>query len=293
MTDTEKKENPATGQTSEIPDALLKGGMPRAAFNMNEVVGTHDILFLCLDTLRWDAAAAEEEAGGTPVLNSYGKWVKCGAPGNFTYPSHHAMFAGFLPQPMDRSMGMNLLFFPKNIGLGRNAPPDSFAFEGANFIEGLSRIGYDTHCIGGVAFFDKRTPIGKVFPSFFQKSYWKPAFGCPNPDSTRNQADLAIDILTDAEKDRRIFMYINLTAIHYPNAHYVEGQKKDDLNSHRAALRYVDSQLERLFAAFKVRNKTFVIAASDHGSCYGEDGFIFHCHNHPIVLTVPYKHFFL
>jgi len=39
--------------------------------DMNEIVGTHDILMLCFDTLRYDVSVAEEASGGTPVLNSY------------------------------------------------------------------------------------------------------------------------------------------------------------------------------------------------------------------------------
>ena len=75
------------------------GAKEAPSFDMNEVAGKKDILFICLDTLRYDAAKEEEEKGNTPVLNQYGPWQKCQAPGNFTYPSHHAMFAGFLPCP--------------------------------------------------------------------------------------------------------------------------------------------------------------------------------------------------
>lgn len=59
--------------------------------DMEQVVGVQDILLICLDTLRYDAAVEEEAAGGTPVLNRYGSWECCQAPGNFTYPSHHAL----------------------------------------------------------------------------------------------------------------------------------------------------------------------------------------------------------
>ena len=41
--------------------------------DMNKVVGTADILLICLDALRYDAAVQEEAAGTTPVLNRYGK----------------------------------------------------------------------------------------------------------------------------------------------------------------------------------------------------------------------------
>ena len=44
--------------------------------NMNEIVGQYDILFVCIDSLRYDVAVQEEERGGTPVLNQYGRWRK-------------------------------------------------------------------------------------------------------------------------------------------------------------------------------------------------------------------------
>ena len=79
------------GEQNQCPD-----------MDMNRVVGTHDILMLCFDTLRYDVSKAEEAAGGTPVLNSHGGlWEKRHAPGNFTYPSHFAIFAGFLPSPAE------------------------------------------------------------------------------------------------------------------------------------------------------------------------------------------------
>lgn len=148
--------------------------------DMNQVVGTIDILMVCLDTLRYDVAVQEEAAGTTPVLNRYGAWVKCQAPGNFTYPSHHAMFAGFLPCSADTKCQekREMLFYPTAIGLRRKVPQGAYAFGGSTVMEGLARDGYDTWCVGGVSFFDKRSDIGKVFPGYFNKSYWHPSFGC-------------------------------------------------------------------------------------------------------------------
>jgi len=266
--------------------------------NMNEVVGTHDILFVCLDTLRYDVAEREQESGNTPILNRYGKWEKRGAAGNFTYPSHHAMFAGFLPSPLEPGpmTKREMLFFPKGVGMGKIAPPKSFAFDGPTFVEGLEKVGYDTICIGGVGFFNKRSDIGKVFPSMFKKSHWRPSFGCTVKESPDNQIKLAVEEIKAVPHEKRIFMYINICAIHYPNYFYLDGaKKKDNSETHAAALRYVDKRLEVLFDTFKERNKTFVIACSDHGSCYEEEdgGYIFHGFNHEVVNTVPYKHFFL
>lgn len=261
--------------------------------NMNEIIGSHHILFVCIDSLRYDVAEEEQRKGTTPVLNRYGTWRKCQAPGNFTYPSHQAMFAGFFPVDAGvRDMKQReKLFFSEDIGMGRKAPETAFSFEGATFVEGLARVGYETICIGGLSFFDKRTDIGRVMPAYFQHSYWSPSFGCRVRESAKNQIDFAVRKVQEAPENRHMMMYLNLSAIHYPNDFYVEGQRGDSVESHAAALRYVDKELGRLFDAFEKKGKTFVICCSDHGTCYGEDGCWYHGFNHPIVNTVPYKHF--
>lgn len=202
----------------------MNGNIPFEAFaepeiDMNQVAGKMDILFLCLDTLRYDVAKEEEEKGNTPFLSGFGPWQKCQAPGNFTYPSHHAMFAGFLPCPWEAKsiMDRKMLFFPKNIGMGRMAPPGAFAFEGATIMEGLERIGYSTWCFGGVAFFDKCSDIGRVFPGYFMHSFWNPSFGCQVKESTANQVDLIIKKIKDEDRKRPVFLYLNVDAVHYPS----------------------------------------------------------------------------
>ena len=288
----------AAENAGEVPFRLFSSsrGQRQPSVDMNQVVGKMDILLVCLDTLRYDVAAKEEAQGTTPVLNRYGSWKKCQAPGNFTWPSHHAMFAGFLPADYgaknlaDREM----LFFPKQIGMGKKAPRGAYGFSGGTIMEGLEKEGYDTWCIGGVSFFDKRSDLGKVFPGYFRKSYWNPSFGCGVKDSTKNQVDFILKKLDGADPEQNIFMYLNVDAIHYPNYFYLEGSSYDTAASHGAALRYVDGELGRLFDRWKEkRGEAFVICCSDHGTCYGEDGCQFHGINHPIVNTVPYKHFFL
>lgn len=284
----------------EVPAELFSRRLDKMqnSVDMNQIVGTHDILFLCLDTLRYDVAAEEEAKGGTPVLNQYGLWEKRQAPGNFTYPSHHAMFAGFLPCSYDaKNIGeRSPLFFPLNAGMGKKAPDGAFGFSGATIMEGLEKIGYDTWCIGGVAFFDKRSDLGRVFPGYFKHSYWNPSFSCPVKESTKNQVDFIMKKLEQSDPDVPVFMYVNIDAIHYPNYFYLENPSKtqDSIESHSAALRYVDKELGRLFENWKaIRKDTFVICCSDHGTCYGEDGCQFHGINHPMVNTIPYKQFML
>lgn len=270
--------------------------------DMNKIVGTHNILFVCIDSLRYDVAHRAEKEGATPVLNRHGRWRKCQAPGNFTYPSHQAMFAGFLPvdTAVTDMKQREKLFFSPDSGVGRKAPEGAFVFSRPTWVQELADRGYETHCIGGVSFFDKRTPLGSVMPSYFQHSHWQPSFSCKVKDSAANQVDYAIKILRQADPAKKLMIYLNISAIHYPNYFYLDGtkeghtsQKKDSTEAHMEALKYVDAQLGRLFDAFALRGDTFVICCSDHGTCYGEDGVWYHGVNHPIVNTVPYKHFIL
>ncbi len=283
-------------EVMEVPKAII--GDPQKAkmsVNMNEVVGSCDILFLCLDTLRYDVAKEEERLGNTPNLNRYGEWKKCHAPGNYTFPSHMAMFIGNLPSPVEPTplYERERLFVAKeNANLGK-LHPYSFLFEGNSFVQGLERVGYTTICVGGVGFFNKRTPINRLLPDFFMRSYWYTRFACHIKESFEHQIDFVERLLAEAPSDERIMLYLNVDSIHYPNAFYLPDEKTDNIKTHAAALRYVDSHIPRLLAAFEKRGRTFCIVCSDHGSCYGEDGYHFHCHSHEIVNTVPYKHFFV
>lgn len=301
-TENRNTENQITGNQIKMQkiemteNAAVASDKQMSLVNMKQVVGSMDILFICLDALRYDIAVQEEAAGRIPVLNRYGSWVKCQAPGNFTYPSHHAMFAGFLPcaYHTKKQADRDLLFYPTAIGLRRKAPENAYAFSGSTMMEGLAKDGYHTWCVGGVSFFDKRSDIGKVFPGYFQKSWWNPSFGCMVKESTQNQVDFILKKLEDVSKEQKIFLYVNVAAIHYPNYFYLDKETYDSQKSHAAALRYADGQLGRLFDGWKAkRGNAFVICCSDHGTCYGEDGCQFHGINHPMVDTVPYKHFFI
>src|SRR5919106_1683778 len=67
-----------------------------------QLIGTHDVLLITLDTLRYDVAVQALHSGMTPHLARLlpgGKWEERHTPGNFTYAAHQAFFAGFLPTP--------------------------------------------------------------------------------------------------------------------------------------------------------------------------------------------------
>ena len=90
-----------------------------------------------------------------------------------------------------------------------------------------------------------------------------------------------------------VFLFINISALHQPNCHYLQGCNADDYHSHRAALRYVDAALLALLDYLQQRRPALVIVCSDHGTAYGEDGYHGHRHAHPVVMQVPYAHFLI
>src|SRR5262245_32305192 len=70
--------------------------------DVNKLIGSHDVLFVTLDTLRYDVARDCMREGRTPGLASLlpnGVWEERHTPGNFTYAAHQAFFAGFFPTP--------------------------------------------------------------------------------------------------------------------------------------------------------------------------------------------------
>lgn len=104
---------------------------------------------------------------------------------------------------------------------------------------------------------------------------------------------LAREILHRVDPGQRVFLFINLSALHQPNRCYLPGAAEDSLASHAAALEYVDGHLPPLFEALQRRAPSFCILCSDHGTAYGEDGFSGHRVAHPVVWTVPYAEFAL
>ncbi len=280
--------------------------------NMNDVVGNDDILFLSLDALRYDVANEAYLEGNLPNLCRVLGWEKRHSPGNYTYAAHHSIFGGFFPTNLEyqKLEKREWLFANKKVGFKQKGDKNTFLYEGSSLVEGLERVGYRTICIGGVIFFSKIGGIYNVLPDMFQESYWNPKFAVTNPKSAREQVDFAINLLKKIDTDQRVFMFINFSAMHAPNYFYLDQYKPkresevslkrnnladylDCVESQKAALKYVDQCLAPLFECMKKRNKTFCIALSDHGTCYGEDGFKGHHIGHEVVWTIPYKHFFL
>lgn len=264
--------------------------------DMRAVVGQRDLLLLTLDTLRFDAAQECFMRGELPVLARHLQaegWERRHTPGSFTYAAHAAFFAGFLPTPA-RPGPHPRLFALDFEGSETTAAGTAVFRDRADIVAGLGDAGYRTICIGGVGFFNKRNPLGSQLPGLFDESHWHPGLGVTAADSTEQQVALACERLRSAElRGRRCFVFVNVSALHQPNRHYLPGADADGYASHCAALRYVDAALAPLLDALRARGGAFAIVCSDHGTAYGEDGFHGHRLAHETVMTVPYAHFFL
>jgi hypothetical protein len=256
---------------------------------MNQVCQSHDVLLLVLDTLRFDVAAAEWKAGRTPNLVRLlpAGWEERHSPGSFTYAAHHAFFAGFLPTPATPGAPHTRRFAARFAG-SETTGPETKIFDAPDIITGLRQEGWRTLCIGGVGFFNQRTPLSRVLPALFEEAHWEEKFGVTDPESSRHQFEFAAGKLAE-QPERPVFLFINVSALHQPNYFYAGAEGPDTLASHAAALRYVDAQLPLLEQALGRRPRpTFCFLTSDHGTTYGEDGWTGHRLAHPLTWTVPY-----
>ncbi len=259
-------------------------------------VGSHDLLFITLDTLRYDVAQNLFQQGRIPTLAHYlpaTGWEARHSPASFTYAAHHAFFAGFLPTPI--APGRHPRLFAARFPGSETTSETTLTFDAPDLPSGLAQYGYHTICIGGVGFFNKQSALGSVLPALFHESYWDASLGVTDPHSTENQVALACSLLRHLPCEQRLFLFINISAFHQPNYFYLpdHASKQDTLESHAAALVYVDAQLSPLFAALQHRSPTLAILCSDHGTAYGEDGYYGHRVAHPVVWTVPYAEFIL
>lgn len=254
-------------------------------------IGTHDLVLITLDTLRYDVAMQALERGLTPAIQSRlagGTWEQRHSPASFTYAAHHAMFAGFLPTPA--TPGKHPRLFAAEFLGSETTTRETFKFDEPDIVSALRSRGYYSICIGGVGFFNKRTQLGSVLPNLFDESHWHENLSVTCPDSTENQVSLAIERVA-AAASQPIFLFLNVSALHQPNYMYLSGATSDSLASQVAALAYVDRWLSKLWIFLERRADGVCILCSDHGTAYGEDGYTGHRIGHTCVWNVPYAEF--
>ena len=257
--------------------------------NARSMIGTHDILFVTLDTLRYDVAQSLFEGGKTPSLEALlpqTGWERRHTPGSFTYAAHHAFFAGFLPTPSGPGPHPRLFAttFPGSETIdGRTA-----VFDAADIVTGLAQQGYRTCCIGGVGFFNQRSALGSVLPNLFEHREWSEDLGVTSSCSTERQVDRAIAFLRSLDAQDRAFIFLNVSAVHQPNCIFHADLEEDSAATQAAALEYADGHLGKLIDAVRRRSNALCVMCSDHGTAYGEDGYHGHRLAHSVVWEVPY-----
>lgn len=262
--------------------------------NARSMLGTHDVLFMTLDTLRFDVAQNALRAGRTPYLKSLlplGEWQERHTPGTFTYAAHQAFFAGFLPTPINNPHTPRL--FATRFAGSASATETTMIFDAPDIVSGFAQSGYHTVCIGGVGFFNKLTPLSCVLPNLFQESYWSEATGVMSARSVQTQVEVAVNILQKTPRYKRLFLFINVPAMHQPTYLWTPGATADSIETMSDALAYTDAHLPPLFEALRNRASTLCVICSDHGTAFGEDGYEGHRLAHPVVWKVPYAEFVL
>nr|WP_281423053.1 STM4013/SEN3800 family hydrolase [Sphingomonas colocasiae] len=258
------------------------------------MLGSHDIMFITIDTLRHDVAADALRAGMTPALAAIlpgGAWEKRHSPSSFTYAAHQAFFAGFLPTPVTpvrQDPAAHERLFAARFAGSETTSARTLAFDAPDIVTGFAMNGYHTICIGGTGFFNKQTPLGSVLPGLFSESWWDESLGVADPASPANQADRAIASMAARPAGERLFTFVNVAACHQPNCIYLPGATHDTPASQAAALAAFDRELPRLLATAQARAPVLLVICSDHGEAYGEDGYHGHRLGHAVVWDVPY-----
>jgi membrane-anchored protein YejM (alkaline phosphatase superfamily) len=305
---------------------LIQGLRKRLRFWLNElsfkigrvelkdikVQQNHDqmnILWLVYDSCRYDSLVQAH----TPTLDRYGKIHSAWTPGTYTLPAHISFFTGILPMVYEPIPYLNR--FTKQLITMNKAGQASKEAEGSktiklkasrrDMIHGLSQAGYFTVGSGAATWFDK-----EVLTKGFRHFKYRQA------QSAEEQCNFILRKLSTDAVDKPFFAFINFIETHTPYMHYgpdreeYSMQARDYMNFppqedyemrsdkgqklHQAQIKaaeHLDAITGELLS--KLPLNTLVMIMSDHGECFGEDGFWGHGIYHPLVMNVPLMCFML
>ena len=258
-----------------------------------------NVLFITLDSCRYDTFAAAHADGAIPHLTQVGALHCAQAPSYFTYGSHAAFWMGFTPgraeleEPMLNPKAGKLfrMAFAGHVG----SEEGGFQLQGANVIEGFRRKGYRTIGSGAVDWFDPSSCTGAVLGAPFERFHF-----AGNTWSLASQLSWIDHELAQTPQDQPVFVFLNVGETHVPYWHDAAPwprrpspciafggeacNAKESARRQRACLEWVDCRLASLLKRFE-QGTTLVCA--DHGDCWGEDGLWEHGISHPATLTVP------
>ena len=259
-----------------------------------------DILFVTLDSCRFDTFEKAFDSGLVPNIASIGPLHKAFSPSYSTYGSHAAFWMGFTPGVVGcESPFLNpkagKLFRLTYSGFIKNENDQGLLLQGKNIIDGLRNSGYSAIGTGSVEWFNTSTDTGSVLAEPFEHFWFS-----GNTWSLNAQLSWINERLSELPEEKPRFVFLNVGETHVPYWH--EGASWERWpspcvpfgNEHCSAtecfqrqtscLEWVDRQLATLLDSFQ--DGTVLICA-DHGDCWGEDGLWEHGISHPATLTVP------
>ncbi len=259
-----------------------------------------DVLFISLDSCRYDTFEASHRQGCLAHMASLAPLHKAIAPSYFTYASHAAFWMGFTPgvvgceEPWLNPKAGKLFRMAFSGHAGRDGDL-SFKLIGSNIVEGFRRQGYCTIGSGAVDWFNTSSETGAVLAAPFEHFQF-----AGNSWSLLSQLTWIDARLAEASDGKSVFVFLNVGETHVPYWH--EGapwerwpspcvpfggdscSADESARRQRACLEWVDQRLAPLLERFIDGT---VLVCADHGDCWGEDGLWEHGISHPATLTVP------
>ena len=258
-----------------------------------------DVLFVSLDSCRFDTFFKAHQAGFLPNLAGVGVLHRAQSPSYFTYGSHAAFWMGFTPgvvastEPWLNPKAGKLFRMAFSGSQGRDG--EGFRLEGANMIEGFRRNGYRTIGSASVDWFNPATDTGAVLGAPFERFHFS-----GNTWSLSNQLAWIATELALTPLAQPVFCFLNVGETHVPYWHEGASWERwpspcvpfggsycdaaESARRQRICLEWVDRQIGPLLQRFCDGT---VLVCADRGDCWGEDGLWEHGISHPATLTVP------
>ena len=251
-----------------------------------------NFLVIVVDSCRWDTF----QLAVTRNIDEHFDVVRAGAMGTFTYPAHMAMFQGFFPTAAGDRPIYNR--FEKSVyrWFYKSQRPCLSELDGDGSIPNvLRKKGYGTVAVGGVGWFNKRTPMKLGFDVFMHKPSGQEAVNAfihnaLLPHEDREPFYGLLNFSTTHRPYKVPGMPSELAHIKSPRSgnNYDSAFNRKLRNKQVYCLQYTDGLLGPLFdKLISLKLRTVVCFCADHGDCMGEDNCYGHGFYHPSVMTVP------
>jgi len=259
----------------------------------------NNLIFIVFDSCRFDNFVE----AATPNISRLGETKRCYSYATWTVPSHHVYMMGVAPHTSPKGVFASEVYKKDFVNWGDRLNIPDISFKG--FVPQLSlpaflkSHGYVTNGLVSMPVLNQTTAINNHFDRYqLMKSH--------------NDFDAIIDQMV-FDKEKPSFYLLNIGETHYPftlpgesgehlpHIHGVHGIFKhmddfvggqssvkttsgDDFfdmdkmlglkEKQRTNIEYLDGLFEKLYE--KVPTNTHIIVTSDHGECFGEDGYFGH-----------------